>query len=271
MDNGREQAQFPTPGNVFVKELSWGGRDTLFAVAVGDEGLSLLRLDTRTGRWDELLEPTAANIASPIYKDGGLYFESVLGGANNIYRLDVGSRKTCRLTAARFGAFHPAFSADGKTLLFADYQAKGYRVASLPADSLLYEAADFGQPASFTLADTLARQEDFVLPGADSLKALDFAPRPYSKAAHLFRIHSWAPVYYNVSELVSGGASDFTYAIKPGASILSQNALNTAIAQAAWYYSDGSHHAKLDFLYMGWFPVVHLNLDYGGDAFDMEW
>jgi hypothetical protein len=271
MENGREQAQFPTPGNVFVKDLTWGGKDTLFVLTTGDEGLSLLRLDTQTGRWDELLKPTPAPISSPVYKDGILYFESGLNGINNIYALDVESRRIRRLTSARFGAFQPAFSADGIRLLFADYQAKGYRIASLAADSLLREGADFAHPAPFRLADTLARQEGFVMPGADSLRSPAFRPRPYYKAAHLFRVHSWAPLYYNVSELVNGSSPDFTTAVKPGASLLSQNALNTAITQAGWYYSKGNHHARLDFLYMGWFPVIHLNLDYGGKAFDMEW
>ena len=273
LDKGREPAQFPSPQNAFVKDLAWGGRDTLFALAITDEGTSLLRLDTRTGLWDELLKPSAAGLASPVYQDGKLYFESGLNGINNIYCYHPGREdaKTFRLTAARFGAFQPAFAGGGDTLFFADYQAKGYRAAALPADSLLWEAADFYRPAPFTLADTLARQEGFVLPGADSLKPLDFRPRPYRKAAHLFHIHSWAPLYYNVSELASGSASDFTTAVKPGASVFSQNALNTAVAQAAWYYEDGSHHAKLDFTYMGWFPVVHLDLDYGGKAYDLEW
>ncbi|MDR1556339.1 MAG: hypothetical protein LBS88_04810 [Tannerellaceae bacterium] len=271
MEDGEEQAQYPTPGNAFIKELTWGGRDTLFALAVGDEGLSLLRLDIRTGQWDELLRPTSANLTSPVYQAGKLYFESGLNGINNIYCMDIGSRKTYRLTSARFGAFQPAFSADGRRLLFADYQAKGYRIASLPPDSLLSEEADFARPFRFTLADMLARQEGFVLPVAGSGPALAFHPTPYHKASHLFRIHSWAPLYYNVSEILSGGASDFSSALKPGASFISQNALNTAVTQAGWYYSDGNHHAKLDFLYMGWFPVIHLNVDYGGKAFAMKW
>jgi hypothetical protein len=269
--NGQEQALHAVPGNAFVKEMVWGRGDTLFALAVGSEGISLLSLDVGTGQWDEWLKPTTANIASLTYADGKLYFESGLDGINNIYCLDA-SRKAYRLTAARFGAFQPAWSADGKRLLYADYQATGYRFASLAADSLARVEADFAHPAPFTLAETLARQEDFVL-GDSALPAAAFRPRPYRKAAHLLRVHSWAPVHYSVSELMNGSASDFTTAIRPGATLISQNALNTAIAQGGWYYDyvNDRHHGTLDLLYMGWFPVVHLNADYGGKAFDVIW
>jgi hypothetical protein len=266
--SGQEQAQYATPSNAFVKELTWGGKDTIFAVAVADAGISLLRLDAATGRWEELLPPTSANISSPSY-DGRLYFESGLDGINNIYCLDD-SLKAMRLTASRFGAFNPSISAEGRNLLYADYQAQGYRIASLPADSLANVAADFAAPDTFTLAETLARQENFIL-NDSALKPVDFRPRPYRKAANLLQLHSWAPVYYDVSALVNGGSPNFATAIKPGATIISQNPLNTAITQAGWYYSAGYHHGKLDFIYMGWPAVVHINADYGGKAFNAVW
>jgi hypothetical protein len=260
---------YPTPGNAFVKELAAGGPDTLYAVAVGDEGIRILSLDLRTGQWKEWLPPTSANITSPQYGDGALYFESGLNGTNNLYRLDT-SGGIRRLTSARFGAFHPALSTDRDALLMADYQAKGYRLAALPLDSLTDEPADFSRPVRFTLAETLARQEGFRL-NDSSLQSVDFRPRPYRKAAHLFNVHSWAPIYYNVNELRSGAAPDFTSIAKPGVTLLSQNALNTAVMQTSWYYSRGYHHGLVSFLYQGWLPVINIDIDYGDKAFDARW
>jgi hypothetical protein len=269
-EDGGEYRQYPAPGNSFIKELAAGGRDTLYVVAIADKGITLLQLDALTGVWSELLKPTTANITSPVYKDGHLYFESGLNGTNNLYSLDTSTGKAYRLTSARFGAFQPALSPGGDTLFFADYQAKGYRIASMPHDRLAREEADFSQPLRFTMAETLAGQEDFKL-GESALKPVDFQPRPYSKASGLFHIHSWAPVYYSVNDILSGSSTDFTSIAKPGVTLLSQNALNTAITQTAWYYSDGYHHGMIDFLYKGWFPVIRLNMDYGGKASDIRW
>jgi hypothetical protein len=269
-DAGKERRHYPTPGNAFVKELTFAGHEHIIAVAIHDTGISLIRLNIQTGRWEELLQTVSVNIASPVWQNGKLYVESGLNGTNNIYSLDLSNRQIRRLTASRFGAFHPAFSPDHKQLLFSDYHAGGYRAASLPADSLLAEEADFGKPYPFALAETLASQEQFNIDSAD-LAPVAFNPEPYRKALHTFKIHSWAPFYYDVTEAMNTSADNLSTLVKPGAMILTQNTLNTAVGQAGWYYAKGRHHGKLTFSYLGWFPVVNLNVDYGGQAVTMAW
>ncbi|GHU56215.1 hypothetical protein FACS189411_06300 [Bacteroidia bacterium] len=270
-ESGLDIDQHDTPGNAFIKDLSWGEGDILYTVAVKDDGITLYRLDTQTGEWTALLGPTHANISSPVYQKGQLYFESGLDGVNNIYAMDVKSLKTYLVTASRFGAFQPALSEDGQSLLYADYQTKGYRIASLPIGSTLKEA-DFSRPYRYTLAESLAEQEGYKL-NADELKPVDFKPRPYHKLSHLFNVHSWAPLYYNVNDMMSGSSPDFQTAVRPGATLISQNALNTAVTQVGWYYDyeRGYHHGALGFSYTGLFPVLNLNVDYGGKAYDMLW
>lgn len=268
--DGKELAQFDVPGNAFVKELTFGEEGTVVAVAVGNTGLGLLRLDTKTGQWSELLRPGSVNITSPAWNNGRLYFESGLNGTNNLYCLNPADSLPYRLTSSRFGAFDPSFSPADNRLLFSDYQAKGYRVASLPADSLVMEKADFDAPYRYPLADAVAAQEQFNLDSA-RLDSVAFDPKPYRKGAHTFKIHSWAPFYYDVAEAMNASASDLATIVKPGVMVLSQNTLNTAIMQAGWYYRKGEHHGKLAFTYSGLFPVIDLSVDYGGKAFDMSW
>lgn len=268
--SGQELVQYPTPANAFIKELTWGEEDMLFAVAVNDKGLTLLSLHMPKGEWQELLPPTSVNITSPLWHKGELYFESGLNGTNNIYCMHLADRKIDRITSSRFGAFTPAVSADGKQLLFSDYQAKGYRIASVPVDTVVSEDSSFDKPYTFALAEAIAEQEKFNLDSA-VLEPVAFAPKPYKKGMHTFKVHSWAPFYYDVSDVVNGGADDFSTMVKPGVMILSQNALNTAITQAGWYYKDNSHHGKLAFTYLGWYPVIDLAVDYGGKSFAMSW
>jgi hypothetical protein len=269
-DNGKKLYYYPVPDNAFVKELTFAGDEQVIAVAIHDTGINLIRLDIRTGQWDKLLQTTSVNITSPVWQNGKLYFESGLNGTNNIYSLDLSNLQTWRLTSSRFGAFNPAFSPDSKQLLFSDYHAGGYRVAALPVDSLVMEKADFGKPYLFTLAETLASQEQFNIDSAD-LAPVAFNPKPYRKGLHTFKIHSWAPFYYDVTEAMNTGADDLSTIVKPGAMILTQNTLNTAIGQAGWYYRNGYHHGKLTLSYSGWFPVISLNADYGGKAFTIAW
>ena len=270
--SGADVGQYHTPANAFIKDLAWGKEHTLYTVAVTGDGITLYQLDTQSGAWTKLLDPTRANISSPVYQKGRLYFESGLEGTNNIYAIDLESRAVFRHTSARFGAFQPALSPDGQTLLYADYQNKGYRIASIPTDSSQSPEADFSTPYQYKLAESLAEQEGFKI-NDSQLRAINFQPRPYRKLAHLFNIHSWAPIYYNVTDLMNGSSPNFQTAARPGATLISQNALNTAVAQAGWYYDldQGNHHGALAFSYAGLPPVLNINLDYGGKAHDMLW
>ncbi|MDR3118505.1 MAG: hypothetical protein LBU44_03670 [Mediterranea sp.] len=266
---GAVYARHRVPGNAFAKELACTDDGDVIATVVGDDGIRLLRLYTQTGAWRELLPATTANITATVWQNGKLFFESGLNGTNNIYEYDPAGKTFSRLTAARFGAFTPALSADGKRLLFADFQVNGYHLAALPADSLKREPADFAQPHRFELAETLSGQERFNMDTA-AVRPVEFKPKRYYKASHLFNIHSWAPFYYDVTEVVDLRTDDFSTVIKPGAMLVSQNALNTAVAQAGWYY-DGERHGKLSMTYTGWFPAIDLTVDYGSKAFNMEW
>lgn len=270
LPDGKEMASFPVPGNAFVKELTFADDDTVIAVAVTDAGITLFQFTPQNGQWKELFKTTSTNITAPVWREGKIYFESGVNGTNNIYCFNPADNEVHRLTSARFGAFDPFLSRNSGNLFFADYQASGYRIASLPADSLLAEKVALDNPAPMPFVNTLAAQEGFNLDSA-RLEAVPFSPKRYNKALHTFKIHSWAPFYYDVTEAMNTSASDLSTIVKPGAMILSQNTLNTAIMQAGWYYSKGYHHGKLSFTYQGWFPVIDLTANYGSRAFDVTW
>ncbi|KAA6352073.1 hypothetical protein EZS27_000585 [termite gut metagenome] len=210
------------------------------------------------------------NITAPVWRNGRLFFESGLNGTNNIYCVNTETLQCQQLTAARFGAFSPALSTDGQKLFYSDYQAKGHRIVSVTLDSLTTDIVDFIRPYHFALADSISRQEPFNLDTAE-LSSIYFNPKPYRRMSYLFKIHSWTPFFYDATRLLNLQTDNLITAIKPGAMILSQNTLNTAITQLGWYYTEGEHHGKLTFTYMGWYPVIDLNVDYGGKAFNVIW
>jgi hypothetical protein len=266
----RDFRSYDVPFNGFVKEMVFTGEEKIAAVVVYDRGLSLFQLDIRSGRWNELTEPSSADITSLTEHDGRLFFESGLNGTNNIYSFDLLTSESIRLTTSRFGAFAPAFSPDGKQLFFSDYTVKGLRIASIPADSLQKQPADFNRPYAFTLAETVAGQEQSNL-DTDSLGKIDFHPKPYRKGSHLLHLHSWAPFYYDATEALNTLSDDLSTIVKPGGMLLSQNMLSTMVSQAGWYWDDGYHHGRLSVIYRGWFPVINFSIHCGGKAFDYAW
>lgn len=270
MDPQKETILFNVPENAFVKDLVFIGDDRLAALVIGDKGISLLSLDCATAEWQEIVAPVSVNISSLYYRANTLYFESGADGTNNIYRLDLASGEPEQITTSRFGAFTPSLSEDGAQLLFADYHPNGYRIASIPIEKLTRVPANLKNPYRFELAETLAGQEDFNLDAVEP-QDIPFKSKPYRKALNLFRFHSWAPFYYDAMDVASMQGDDFSTMVKPGAMVLSQDALNTMIMQAGWYYEDSEHHGKVALTYMGLFPVIDLSVDYGGRTFDLVW
>lgn len=265
LKTGEEEQSFAAPQGMTLKEVALGTDGRVAAVAIDGRGSNLIMIDTGCGRWSTVMAAVPANITAPKLLHDTLYFESGASGRNNIYALRLDGSLPKSLTRARFGAFDPEPLPSGR-LIYADYHASGYRVASLSIDSLREESADLYSPFSHPLAETLKEQEGFCIDTA-SLPEIGFNPRPYHKASHLFHIHSWAPFYYDATEAMQSSADDFSTVVKPGAMLLSQNALGTAVTQAGWYYTHGEHHGRLSFTYKGWFPVIDVVADYGGKAY----
>ncbi|MDR2495703.1 MAG: hypothetical protein LBD21_01050 [Tannerellaceae bacterium] len=268
VETERETGSIALPSGTFVKELAWGDAGELYAATVGAEGIGIHRIDTACGEWTRLLEATRANISGFAWHKGRLLFESGLSGINNIYALNPEDKAVRRLTRSRFGAFQP--TVHNNSLIFADYQSTGYRIASLPLDSAACDEADFARPYRFALAEAIANQEPEHI-SADRLSPVSFSPKPYRKASHLFKLHSWAPLYFNINDIIARNTDAFLTAVRPGLMLISQNSLNTAVSQAAWYYADGHHHGAFHFTYMGLMPVVSLKADMGGLSHDMIW
>ncbi|TRZ70874.1 MAG: hypothetical protein D4R97_07680, partial [Bacteroidetes bacterium] len=85
-----------------------------------------------------------------------------------------------------------------------------------------------------------------------------YKTKKYSKAGHLFNVHSWAPASFNLSNL----------SLHPGVMALSQNVQSSAFASAGydWDYNEQTGQFFLNFSYQGIFPVFDLKTSYGKRA-----
>jgi hypothetical protein len=94
-------------------------------------------------------------------------------------------------------------------------------------------------------------------------------PRRYKKAAHMFNIHSWAPVYVSVDNIMNMSFDKVYQAASLGLSGIMQNRLGTGVGeigysahkdpydQTRWRHSG---HAK--YTYSGFYPVFEFSVDF---------
>jgi hypothetical protein len=127
---------------------------------------------------------------------------------------------------------------------------------------LKWEQANFNQPYESPIAKELSQQVQFRLDTVSIPDQLNYLSKPYRKTQNLFRVHSWAPVYYNALDNIASMSLEQLYqTVSLGAMLFSQNTLSTAVTQLGYAYRDGFHAGHLKFTYRGWYPVFELATD----------
>jgi hypothetical protein len=248
------------------KHVAWrtdvpGNQTQVAATLLTDNGLGLYEVNLESGVYAPLVKDNFQDIKRLTSVHDCIVFETDYDGTNNIYALKPGDRHIYRLTNARFGAFDPAFSPDGKTMVYANYHAYGYEVVKAAADSLLWERNSFTQPYRHAWADSLSALFRFNMDTLQIPRTFNYPSKPYRKLAHLFRFHSWAPIYINPDGISELSLEKFTNDVGLGVTLFSQNTLGTAVGRMGYKYANGFHSGHLEFTYKGWYPVIELNLD----------
>ena len=262
-----EAVRIATPASGVWKQAVWGesaeASPQLYATLLSDEGMSIYAIQPESRQYEQLLSPRFNDIKQLTWWNNQLIFVSGYTGTDNIYALAPDTRAIHRLTNARFGAFSPTFDNNSSTLFYSDYHAYGYRLMKAPADSLYWQAETFNQPYRYAWADQLSDTAQFNIDkiNVPNIDSLPYQSRPYNKFSHLFRFHSWAPMYLDPDELKDLQLDSESTAINWGVTLFTQNSLSTAIGRLAYKYANGFHSGHLVFTYKGWFPVIDVKLN----------
>ena len=263
--DGSIRKKVPFPGNLFIQHPAWMERDSaLVCVVSSDSGKSIVSYHPGTGAWTDLFHAGTDDISYPVAKGERIFFCGTFSGIDNIYCLDLNENEVFQVTSARFGAFYPQLSENGKKLFYSTYTSNGYRIAELSLEEGLWDPLD-------EVCDHREQLDyDLTLPGS---KVQDKTPvqdpdsagiRKYNKLLNLFRFHSWLPLYFNYlnPEL---NLDPEQLPVSLGVSLISQNLLSTAVSQVGYEYRDGTHMVHSGIKLKGRYPALNLFLDYGGE------
>ena len=254
-----------SPGNKFLQHPAWMETDSALVMMVSVEsGKSLYSYSLQSDRWTRLFDAGMDDISYPVVKKRYIFFGGTFSGIDNIYCYHMGVDQVFQVTSARFGAFHPQVSSDGKTLFYSNYTSGGYAAATLDLEEGLWkpleEVRDHAEQIDYDQTPEEIRIGE--LPFADD--SLEFDTHRYRKALHLFNIHSWLPLYFDYldPELTLDPEQ---LPVSLGVSLISQNRLSTAVSQLGYEYRDGFHMFHSGIKLKGRYPVLNLYFDYGGE------
>lgn len=249
-----------SPENHLLQLPEWfPNSEEIALVATGRKGKSLLVYNTQNHSWQTLILNSTRNITLPEPDVDRIFFTSDFNGTDNIYEINRKDSSIWQVTHAKFGVTDSRFSPKNDFLFFSEYTSHGFDIGFAKLDQHSMTNLNQVTDASPKMYLDLAKQENFNF--QDSiLPNKQYDVKRYSRLAHTINIHSWAPFYYDYSNL----GTTTTNAITPGFSILSQDKLATCIASTGLSYSGGQSYWKSNVTYQGLYPVIDFSATTGG-------
>jgi len=271
------------PDSLQLLETAWIGEE-IYVTGLSEAGYGIYHLpgaggDAQVGNWQCVLAPQPVMIKDFSCHEGELIFACDRTGVHELYHLDPSTGDLRQKTSTRYGASDFTYSTDGKWLYYSSQTLKGMKMFRTPADSLIDRAADFTDIHRYVIADRLTEQENEAARAAGletAVPDVDFnvsEPRKYSKAGHAFNIHSWAPVYVSVDNIMNMSFDKVWQAASLGVSGIMQNRLATGVGEFGYSAhkdpynpSKWRHSGHAKFTYSGLYPIIEASIDFNDRA-----
>ena len=261
--SGKVLESFAAPDTLQLVEPAWlDGR--LYASAIGSGGFGVYAVDG----WEEVLGQQTVKINRLFGHDGRLWFNSDRDGTVELHSLGpCGDLR--QESSLRFGGSDWTFSGD--SLLFTALEVNGKGVKSLPTSALLGTEVS-PSPLPRPIPDTLSHRVDTLIANTVLDRREATKPefplsetRPYHKGRHLFKFHSWAPLYIDEDIVSSASLESISAQSFLGATAWFQNDLETSYGQVGLELLSGPLPVlHFQWVYSGFLPVFEFKLKVGG-------
>ncbi|PKP39156.1 MAG: hypothetical protein CVT98_02990 [Bacteroidetes bacterium HGW-Bacteroidetes-15] len=251
-ENGEKINSIPLPSTLEIKEICKDYSNGIIARCASPNGSVILHYRNLESIPDTILGPVFRDISNITVDKNHLYFTMTHQFKEEVFSLDLISNNIYRVSDTEYGISN--FSISDKGSIVASVFVKN---GSLPAlipnikvpvlDTFIFEPNE-------PLYSSNNKPKDFI--GDCEVKTIQSSK--YSHIRNLFNIHSWATVYFNPLDIISGN----NYSIYPGVTVVSQNLTSSLVSSFGYSYNQthGFHaHAE----WMGWFPKISLGVDVG--------
>ena len=257
-EQGQILRRLPNPGNHLYFTPRWGADGQhIVAVKQAKQQSTISLTNVITGESQDILPYSEENIGFPAMMGRYLSYNSAYNGIDNIYVIDLQTKKRYQVTSRKYGAYHLTISADGQWLILNDFTKDGMDVVKMPFDPQQWIPLEKVEDRAVRYYEPLVEQED----NRDLLEHIPnhtYPIEPYQPWKHLINIHSWGP-QFSIDDRSRGLTSSQNQVML---TIYSQDLLNTAIWKAGYThnFTDKAGELLTNFTYQGWYSII----DVGG-------
>ncbi len=259
--------------------LTWDNKtNKLVAVILNNEGMWIGEFNEKTHNFDKITRPSYVTIKDLTASDGLLYYTSISTGKDEVHAFDLSKGVEYQITNSKFGSFAPMPSSlwsqktdNSAEILLTNYSIKGYfpakqKIDLSSAQKLAYRYIPIDY-LSVVENDSISQSnlQKYPVINLDTL-SLDssvlgkYKVKKYRKAANLFNVHSWAPMYFDIDRIIN----ERELAVGAGVNILSQNLHSTLISGLSLGYSQKSFALGASANYTALPVHFSVKLNYGG-------
>lgn len=241
------------PQGVEPKEIAVSTNGSFVVRGSTEEGTKFLLFKNILTAEEVVFGPLFRHISNISFAGESLFFIMSNGYKNDVFSLDLQTRRTFQITNSIYGVGDVSYYND-KELIISKFDINGYSPVKI------IQTNDDSHPFNIEYKVKGLFQEDeaaVILPYNQIIDTLKFTQKKHQKVSKLFNFHSWAPLYYNPHELMNGQGT-----IYPGVSLFSQNLTSTALTTLGYSYNQ-THGLHANFQWMGWYPVISAGVDVG--------
>lgn len=247
-NNGTIVQQFRSAEiSVFTDPKFIDENSLITAVRLNDGRMALALAKIGAGSIERLTMPSYGIMGYLSIQNGVVYFSASFSGNDELYALELASKKISRLTNTSLGNYF--VNAYGDKLTWSGFTAEGYQLKQMDLDKNKWVEVTEMEIKNPVVEFPVAHSDelhDILLGEVPSRK---FSETKYKQAGHLVRFHSWRPYFSD---------PDYYY------SVYSDNILNTLSTQVFYHYNsnDRTNGSGLSLLYGAWYPYINGGFEY---------
>ena len=243
---GHVMDEIPNPQNYFFQNPRWSDDGSkIVAVKQSKNGKTIWIYDLETSAEEDLWELDYENIGYPVMFKNYVFYNSPLDGLDNVYAINVNSRKRYRVTSGKFGSYNAVVSSDGEKILYNNFTKDGYDIVEIDFDSLSWTPVDQIIPEPENYFKPIAIQEG-NLNIIDSVKNESYPVKRYHLGAKVLNPYSWGPILESTNLDLFVGIS-------------SRDIMSTSILNLGYQFNANEETGRWigNFSYQGIYPVLN--------------
>ncbi len=240
-------------------------KQSIVALACDGQAFYILLWSRSDNEWKEQIRVEDVFIKQLSYSNESnlIYFIADYQRVDNLYAYDITNKIIRRIFNSKYGINSYAINPLNGNLVISDYSHGGYRIGIVRPEDFCWDIQPINGVVKDKIAENLSLEasRDYYLKHNREFKLDSISENKYRKIGSLFKIHSWAPFYYDIDNIKAMTYESLYDILSPGVVVFSQNLLNTSFATLGYSYR-GRSSGHLSYTYTGLYPIFDFKIDY---------